>query len=65
MCCVYPASSKRSATTLEQEVIDKAEAMREQIIQVDSFDRLGKEVHQKDEWTSQSRPAFASVKVAV
>jgi len=57
--------NKRSATTLEQEVIDKAEAMREQIIQVDSFDRLGKEVHQKDEWTSQSRPAFASVKVAV
>lgn len=51
---------KRQATAVEQKLIDEVEAARESIIQVDSFERLGKELHYGDEWTHDLRPAYTS-----
>ncbi|KAG8463718.1 hypothetical protein KFE25_003991 [Diacronema lutheri] len=48
--------AKRAPTSAEQAVINEAEAMREEIIQVDSFDKLGREAAQPD----YVRPALIS-----
>jgi len=47
---------KREPSTQEKADIDAAEAMRETIIQVDSFSRLGIELNQGEEWTHNMRP---------
>jgi len=47
---------KRDATADEQKLIDKAEAAREIIIQVDSFKGLGQEIAQG--WQTNDRPAL-------
>jgi len=51
---------KRKPTEQEQKVIDVAEAAREIIIQVDSFQRLGKEINLQESWTQSARPAYTS-----
>jgi len=51
---------KRVATAAEQSLIDEVEAAREVIIQVDSFPRLGRELHEATEWTSSLRAAYTS-----
>ena len=50
---------RREPTTQEKVDIDKAEALREVIIQVDSFARLGSEIHQGADWTASQRPGVA------
>lgn len=50
---------KRQPTTQEQTDIDAAETMREQIIQVDSFARLGVELNQSVDWSANQRPGVA------
>lgn len=49
---------KRNATADEQTVLDSAEAIREKIIQVDSFPRLGVELYKSDKWVPSDRPAY-------
>lgn len=57
---------KRVATTEEKTLIDEAEALREQIIQVDSFAKLGHELNLPDNWVQTSRRAYtATPKVLV
>ena len=51
---------KRAASDAEKTIIDAAEAAREIIIQVDSFERIGKELNQPEEWTASERPAYSS-----
>ena len=51
---------KRAASEAEKTIIDAAEAAREIIIQVDSFERIGKELNQPEEWTASERPAYSS-----
>lgn len=51
---------KRVATAEEQREIDYVEAMREIIIQVDSFARLGQELNYDSTWTKELRPAYTS-----
>jgi len=50
---------KREPSTQEKADIDAAEAMREVIIQVDSFARLGRELNQSPDWTASQRPGVA------
>jgi acyl-CoA dehydrogenase len=50
----------RQATAEEKKLIDHVEAMREIIIQVDSFIRIGKERSYGEEWTADMRPAYTS-----
>ena len=47
---------RRQPSTQEKMLIDEAEAMREIIIQVDSFPRLGKELNEALDWTANLRP---------
>ena len=54
---------KRQPTAAEKATIDAAEAARELIIQVDSFERLGKELTQPDSWTQSQRPAYTANQV--
>jgi len=49
---------KRSMTSEEKKVVNEAEIAREQVIQVDSFPRLGKELSLPYEWTADERPAY-------
>ena len=49
---------KREPTTAEKQVIDAAEAAREEIIQVNSFPRLGKELSNGEQWSASERPAY-------
>jgi len=49
---------RRSASLEEKAVVDAAEEIRERIIQVDSFSRLGSEIHESVEWTASDRPAY-------
>ena len=49
---------RRNATLEEKAVIDAAEEMRERIIQVDSFSRLGSELNESVEWSASDRPAY-------
>ena len=51
---------KRVPSAEEKMVIDTAESLREIIIQVDSFARIGKELQHPEEWTSSDRPAYAN-----
>ena len=55
---------KRQPTAAEKEVIDAAEKAREEIIQVNSFPRLGKELSYDSSWTALQRPAYVGAKVA-
>lgn len=55
---------KRQPTDAEKAVIDAAEKAREEIIQVNSFPRLGKELTHDQSWTSLQRPAYVGVNVA-
>ena len=50
---------KRQPSTQEKADIDEAETMREQIIQVDAFARLGSEIQQGQDWTPSQRPGVA------
>jgi len=52
---------KRKLTVKEAELVEKVEKMREEIIQVDSFERLGTEVQQGPEWNADMRPAMAKL----
>uniref|UniRef100_A0A7S1TSJ0 Acyl-coenzyme A dehydrogenase n=1 Tax=Phaeomonas parva TaxID=124430 RepID=A0A7S1TSJ0_9STRA len=52
---------KRKATTAEQALIDEVEAAREEIIQVDSFERLGSEINEAAGWKAEDRPAFNDI----
>ncbi len=52
---------KREATDTELALIDEAEAMREVIIQVDSFAGLGAEV--QDSHQPKNRPALDNIYV--
>jgi hypothetical protein len=47
---------KRKPSASEQAIVDEAEAMREEIIQVDSFEKLGRELTQ----SGYVRPALLS-----
>ena len=49
---------KRLPTNSEKTIIDAAEAAREEIIQVNSFPRLGKELTYDKEWSASQRPAY-------
>jgi Na+-translocating ferredoxin:NAD+ oxidoreductase RnfG subunit len=50
---------KRSPTAEEQHLIDEVEAVREMVIQVDSFDGLGQEINgQIPNWKVSDRPAL-------
>jgi alkylation response protein AidB-like acyl-CoA dehydrogenase len=52
---------KRSPTGEEQALIDEVEAIREMVIQVDSFDGLGQEINgQIPHWKTSDRPALQS-----
>ena len=51
---------KRVANEEEKVIIDTAEALREIIIQVDSFARIGKELNQPEDWVASERPAYAN-----
>ena len=51
---------KRQPSAAEKALIDEAEAMRETIIQVDSFQRLGRELHLSQEWTASERPGVTA-----
>jgi hypothetical protein len=51
---------KREATAAEKMLIDEVEAAREQIIQVDSFARLGAENQMEESWTPSERPAYTA-----
>jgi acyl-CoA dehydrogenase len=55
---------KRTPSPAEKVIIDTAEAAREIIIQVDSFARVGKEVGQSEDWSSNERPAYTSMAYA-
>lgn len=55
---------KRTPSPAEKVIIDTAEAAREIIIQVDSFSRVGKEIGQSEEWSSNERPAYTSMAYA-
>jgi acyl-CoA dehydrogenase len=55
---------KRTPSPAEKVIIDTAEAAREIIIQVDSFARVGKEIGQSEDWTSNERPAYTSMAYA-
>jgi len=49
---------KRAPTAAEDALISEAEKLREEIIQVDAFARIGDERQQTDGWTAGDRPAF-------
>lgn len=49
------------ATFEEKEILGEAERIRETIIQVDSFDRIGGERMQPGLWSPNNRPAMSSV----
>lgn len=51
---------KREPTTSEKLIIDTAEAAREEIIQVNSFPRLGKELTHDELWSASVRPAYGT-----
>uniref|UniRef100_A0A7S1TSL9 Acyl-coenzyme A dehydrogenase n=1 Tax=Phaeomonas parva TaxID=124430 RepID=A0A7S1TSL9_9STRA len=52
---------KRSPTAAEQALIEEVEAAREEIIQVDSFERLGSEINEAAGWKAEDRPAFNDI----
>jgi len=52
---------KREPTAEEKKLIDEVEAAREEIIQVDSFERVGKEAHMPKNWKQEDRPAFDDI----
>ena len=52
---------RREPTAAEKALIDEVEAAREEIIQVDSFERVGKEVHMPADWKQEDRPAFDAI----
>jgi len=53
--------AKREPNAEEQKLIDEVEAAREQIIQVDSFSRLGQELNMPEGWKAEERPAFDDI----
>jgi hypothetical protein len=55
---------KRTPSPAEKVIIDTAEAAREIIIQVDSFARVGKEIGESEDWSSNERPAYTSMAYA-
>jgi acyl-CoA dehydrogenase len=52
---------KRQPTPLEKVVLDAAEAARDNIVQVDSFPRLGKEIYEPSDWAANMRPAYTAM----
>jgi hypothetical protein len=53
--------AKRALTTEEQELVNKAVAAADAIVQVDAFDRIGAEKHQDADYV---RPALRNTKFA-
>ena len=51
---------KRDPIEAERKLIEEAEAAREEIIQVNSFQRLGKELNFGETWTPSERGAYVS-----
>ena len=51
---------KREPTAAEKAIIDVAESAREEIIQVNSFPRLGKELAEDVAWSQSMRPAYGA-----
>jgi acyl-CoA dehydrogenase len=52
---------KRQPTPLEQAILEGVEAARDKIVQVDSFDRLGKEIYETASWSAEHRPAYTAM----
>jgi hypothetical protein len=48
-----------------QALLDDVEGAREIIIQVDSFARLGHEIHKDESWSAADRPAYQGAMAAV
>ena len=63
---IYAAirKEKRTATATEKVLLDEVEKARNQIIQVDSFARLGQEVFYNSEWNASLRPAYTATSAA-
>ena len=52
---------RREPTASEKALIEEVEAAREEIIQVDSFERVGKEAYMPQAWKQEDRPAFDDI----
>jgi acyl-CoA dehydrogenase len=52
---------KRQPTPLEQAILEAVETARDKIVQVDSFDRLGKEIFEAASWSAEHRPAYTAM----
>ena len=56
----HARKNKRALTPEEKTLVDEVEKCREEIIQVDSFARLGQELNLPEAWNANQRPAYTA-----